>query len=61
MNIRDDYPLNDWIITLRDIIAKREFIDKKDALLIVVEDIEEFLDSYSGGDSPQQAYQDYIN
>lgn len=60
INERDDYPLSPWIIDLRDIIAKREFIEKKDALLIIVEDITEFLEMYEEGLLPQAAYKEMI-
>lgn len=60
INERDDYPLSTWLIDLRDIIAKREFIEKKDALLIIVEDIEEFLSMYEEGLQPQAAYKEMI-
>ena len=60
INERDDYPLSTWIIDLRDIIAKREFIDKKDALLIIVEDITEFLEMHEEGLLPQAAYKEMI-
>jgi hypothetical protein len=60
INERDDYPLSTWIIDLRDIIAKREFIEKKDALLIIVEDIVEFLEMYEEGLLPQAAYKEMI-
>jgi hypothetical protein len=59
-NERDDYDLSTWIIDLRDIIAKREFIEKKDALLIIVEDITEFLEMYEEGLLPQAAYKEMI-
>ena len=60
INERDDYPLSTWMIDLRDIIATREFIKKKDALLIIVEDIIEFLEMYSEGLQPQAAYKEMI-
>jgi hypothetical protein len=60
INERDDYPLSTWIIDLRGIIAKREFIEKKDALLIIVEDITEFLEMYEEGLLPQAAYKEMI-
>ena len=59
-NERDDYDLSTWIIDLRDIIAKREFIEKNDALLIIVEDITEFLEMYEEGLLPQAAYKEMI-
>jgi len=60
INERDDYPLSTWMIDLRDIIATREFIEKKDALLIIVEDITEFLEMYEEGLQPQAAYKEMI-
>lgn len=60
INERGDYPLSTWIIDLRDIIAKRDFIEKKEALLIIVEDITEFLEMYEEGLLPQAAYKEMI-
>lgn len=57
---REDYPLSTWIIDLRDIIAKRDFIEKKEALLIIVEDIVDFLEMYEEGLLPQAAYKEMI-
>ena len=57
---RENYPLSTWIIDLRDIIAKRDFIEKKEALLIIVEDITEFLEMYEEGLLPQAAYKEMI-
>lgn len=60
INERDNYPLSTWLIDLRDIIAARDFIEKKAALLIIVEDITEFLDMYEEGLQPQAAYKEMI-
>lgn len=60
MKYREDYPLSIWIIDLRDILAKREYIEKKEAILLIVEDIDEYLDMYEGGMSPQEAYRETI-
>lgn len=60
INERDDYPLSTWLIDLRDIIAARDFIEKKAALLIIVEDIEEFISMYEEGLLPQAAYKEMI-
>lgn len=60
INEREDYPLSTWIIDLREIIAKRDFIEKKEALLIIVEDITEFLEMYEEGLLPQAAYKEMI-
>lgn len=60
MQYREEYPLSSWIVDLRDIIAKREIIEKKSALLMIVEDIEEFIEMYEQGMMPQAAYQETI-
>lgn len=60
MIYREEYPLPNWIIDLRDILSEREYIEKKEALLLIVEDIDEFLDMYEGGMSPQEAYLETI-
>ena len=55
----NEYDLATWLISLRDIMAQREFIKKQDALLIVVESVEDFIDLYEGGSSPMEAYMEY--
>lgn len=60
MSLRDDYPLSTWVIDLRDLMAKREFIKKQDTLLLITESLDEFYDLYSGGASPYEAYLEYI-
>lgn len=55
----NEYDLATWLISLRDIIAQREFIKKADALLIVVESIDDFIDLFNGGSSPMEAYMEY--
>lgn len=60
MIYREDYPLAVWLMDLRNILSKREYIEKKEALLLIVEDIDEFLDMYLGGMSPQEAYLETI-
>ena len=56
INERDDYPLSTWMIDLRDIIATREFIEKKDALWAIMEEIEEYDEMFAEGLSPQEVY-----
>lgn len=58
---RVDYPLSTWLIDLMNIISLRDFIEKKDALLLITEDIIEFLDMYSEGLSPMAAYLEMID
>ncbi len=53
---QEDYPLSTWIIDVMNITSQREFIEKKDALLLIVEDMVEFLEMYNEGLSPQAAY-----
>lgn len=55
----NEYDLATWLISLRDIIAQREFIKKADALLIVVESIDFFKDQYEGGSTPMESYMEY--
>jgi hypothetical protein len=52
----NDYPKSTWIFDLVNIISKREVIPKKDALWAVMEDIEELLEMYDEGMSPQEVY-----
>lgn len=57
---RDDYDLSAWINDLVVIIKKRGWLAKKeDAWIVVQENIREFLELYSGGSSPIEAYNDY--
>lgn len=55
----NDYPFSTWLIDLCEIMEKREFIDKKTALLILVEDIEEFKEMWDEGVRPMEAYHEY--
>ena len=58
---RVDYPLSTWLIDLMNIISRRDFIEKKDALLLITEDIMEFLEMYSEGLPPTAAYLEMID
>lgn len=60
MKINNDYPLSTWLIDLRNIIAKRELKAKKDVLIEIVEDIEEILDMYEQGMTPQRVYEEMV-
>lgn len=58
---RDDYDLSSWVNDLVVIIKKRAWLAKKeDAWLVVQENIQEFIELYSGGASPIQAYDEYV-
>lgn len=61
INERDDYPLSTWLIDLRDIIATRNIMEKKDALIMIVEEIEEWIEIYEEGMQPQAAYKEMID
>ena len=41
MDYRDDYPLSNWLDDVAEIIKRRDFVGKKEALQLVVNDIEE--------------------
>lgn len=56
----EEYPISNWIIDLRDILAQRSWISKKDALLLIVEDLDQMIEMYEEGLSPQGAYADYF-
>ena len=60
MNYQENFPLNAWLFDLVNIISKREFIEKKDALWQVVEDMEVVVDYYEGGYTPQAVYNEYF-
>lgn len=55
---RDDYPLATWMIDLCEIIKRRQFMDTKTVLLMLVEDIEELIEMYEEGESPQSVYKE---
>ena len=61
MNCRDDYPLSTWLDDVAEIIKRRDFVNKKEALQLVVNDIEDFMEMYQEGLSPQGAYQEMID
>ncbi len=57
---REYYYLSAWIHDLTVIIKKRSWLSKKeDAWIIVKENLQDFLELYSGGASPIEAYNDY--
>lgn len=51
MNYREYYPLSVWLDDVAEIIKRRDFVGKKEALQLVVNDIEELL----SGDVPRRA------
>lgn len=57
---REEYPISNWIIDLRDILAQRSWISKKDALLLIVEDLDQMIEMYEEGNSPQGCYEEYF-
>ena len=57
---REDYPISTWIIDLRDILAQRGWISKKDALLLIVEELDQMIEMYEEGVSPQGCYEEYF-
>lgn len=58
---RSDYSLPAWINDLLNIVKKRGFLLKKeDAFLVFVENSAEFLEDYSEGLSPMEAYNQFV-
>lgn len=57
---REEYPISTWIIDLRDILAQRSWISKKDALLLIVEELDKVIEIYEEGSSPQGCYEEYF-
>jgi hypothetical protein len=57
---REDYVLSNWLFDLADIMSRMDFIEHKQALRLIVEDIEEVLEMYMEGMSPQQAYRETV-
>ena len=60
MNYRDDYPLSIWLDELAEIVKRRDFVGKKEALQMLVNDIEDFIEMYEEGLLPQAAYKEMI-
>ena len=54
----NEYMKSQWIFEVANIISKRDFIEKKEALWVIIEDIEEFDEMYEEGLSPQAAYKE---
>jgi hypothetical protein len=57
---REDYVLSNWLFDLADIMSRMDVIEHKQALRLIVEDIEEVLEMYMEGMSPQAAYRGTI-
>lgn len=57
---QENYPLTNWLLDLRDVVSKREYIEKKTALLLIVEEIDPILEYYEEGHKPQFVYSDYF-
>jgi hypothetical protein len=57
---RNDYQISAWINDLLNIIKQRGFIiDKNSAMMIFVENSNEFMECYCDGMSPMKAFLDY--
>lgn len=57
---RNDYSISVWTNDLLNIIKKRGFIlDKNSAMMIFVENSNDFLECYCDGMSPMEAFLDY--
>ena len=61
MNYREEYPLSVWLDDVAEIIKRRDFVGKKEALQLVVNDIEDFLEMYQEGLFPQAAYKELVD
>ena len=57
---RDDYSNSSWLNDLLNIIKQRGFIlDKNSAMMIFLENSNEFLEDYCNGLSPMESFLDY--
>lgn len=57
---RDDYAISAWLNDLLNIIKKRGYIlDKNSAMMIFVENANEFMECYCEGYSPMRAFLEY--
>ena len=61
MNYRDDYPLSVWLDDVAEIIKRRDFVGKKEALQLIVNHIEDFLEMYQEGLLPQAVYKELVD
>ena len=56
----DDYSISSWLNDLLNIIKQRGFIlDKNSAMMIFLENSNEFLEDYCNGLSPMESFLDY--
>lgn len=56
----DDYDVSAWFSDLTNIIKKRAFLlNKSDAWLVVLENMNEFLECYVDGMAPISAYEEF--
>jgi len=57
---REDYQISSWLNDLLNIIKQRGFIlDKNSAMMIFLENSNEFLEDYCNGLSPMESFLDY--
>ena len=57
---REDYSISSWLTDLLNIIKQRGFIlDKTSAMMIFLENSNEFLEDYCNGLSPMESFLDY--
>jgi hypothetical protein len=57
---RNDYQISAWINDLLNIIKQRGFIiDKNSAMMIFVENSNEFMECYCDGYTPMRAFLEY--
>ena len=57
---RDEYQISSWLNDLLNIIKQRGFIlDKNSAMMIFMENSNEFLEDYCNGLSPMESFLDY--
>jgi hypothetical protein len=57
---REDYSISSWLNDLLNIIKQRGFIlDKNSAMMIFLENSNEFLEDYCNGLSPMESFLDY--
>ena len=57
---RDEYQISSWLNDLLNIIKQRGYIlDKNSAMMIFLENSNEFLEDYCNGLSPMESFLDY--
>lgn len=53
------YDKSTWLMDLHNIFKTLDRLTSEQSYRRIIDDIDEFLEMYAGGSSPQEAYQEY--